>query len=62
MRQVGAEDLELVAFDEAPGGHMCRLVASGSPIDWLEVVLKSGQIGVKDLFSRVKGGTADITE
>ncbi|MDI5985368.1 four-carbon acid sugar kinase family protein [Halomonas sp. M4R5S39] len=58
MRQVGAEALELVAFDEAQGGHLCRLVATGSAIDGLEVVLKGGQIGGEDLFSRVKRGTA----
>ncbi|PXX96478.1 four-carbon acid sugar kinase family protein [Halomonas sp. LBP4] len=57
MRQVGAEALELVAFDEAQGGHLCRLVATGSPIDGLEVVLKGGQIGGKDFFTRVKRGT-----
>ncbi|GGY06408.1 hypothetical protein GCM10007160_37410 [Litchfieldella qijiaojingensis] len=57
MRQTGADALELVAFDEAQGGHLCRLVAIDSPIDGLEVVLKGGQIGGEDLFSRVKRGT-----
>lgn len=58
MRQLGADALELAAFDAAQGGHLCRLVASGSPIDGLEVVLKGGQIGEADLFSRAKRGTA----
>lgn len=58
MRQVGAEALELVAFDEDQGGHLCRLIATGSAINELEVVLKGGQIGGEEFFSRVKRGTA----
>jgi uncharacterized protein YgbK (DUF1537 family) len=53
-----ADALELVAFDEAQGGHLCRLIATDSPIDGLEVVLKGGQIGGEDLLARVKRGTA----
>ena len=58
MRQLGAEALELVAFDEAQGGHLCRLVATDSSIDGLEVVLKGGQIGGEKLFEQIKRGTA----
>ena len=58
MRQLGADALELVAFDEAQGGHLCRLVATDSPVDGLEVVLKGGQIGGEELLVRVKRGTA----
>jgi 3-oxoisoapionate kinase len=58
MRQLGADALELVAFDEAQGGHLCRLVAEGSSLDGLEVVLKGGQIGAEDFFVRVKQGTS----
>ncbi|MDI5892131.1 four-carbon acid sugar kinase family protein [Halomonas rhizosphaerae] len=58
MRQLGADALELAAFDEAQGGHLCRLVATDSPIDGLEVVLKGGQIGGEDLLARVKRGTS----
>ncbi|EPC00617.1 hypothetical protein L861_06665 [Litchfieldella anticariensis FP35 = DSM 16096] len=57
MRQIGADALEVVAFDEAQGGHLCRLVATVSPVDGLEVVLKGGQIGGEDLFTRVRHGT-----
>ncbi|WP_339783418.1 four-carbon acid sugar kinase family protein [uncultured Marinobacter sp.] len=57
MRQLGANALELVAFDEAQGGHLCRLLATGSPMEGLEVVLKGGQIGGEDFFSRVQRGT-----
>lgn len=57
MRQIDAEALELVAFDEAQGGHLCRLVAPGSHLDELELVLKGGQIGEKNFFSRVRRGT-----
>ncbi|HSH85215.1 MAG TPA: four-carbon acid sugar kinase family protein [Guyparkeria sp.] len=59
MRQLGAEALELVAFDEAQGGHLCRLVAEGSVLDGLEVVLKGGQIGSDDFLTRVRHGTLD---
>ncbi|UYG09304.1 four-carbon acid sugar kinase family protein [Halomonas sp. M4R1S46] len=57
MRRLGADALELVAFDEAQGGHLCRLIAPGSPLEGLEVVLKGGQIGGEDFFTRVKCGT-----
>ncbi|MFY0992459.1 four-carbon acid sugar kinase family protein [Halomonas sp. C05BenzN] len=57
MRRLGAGALELVAFDEAQGGHLCRLVATDSTVDGLEVVLKGGQIGDEDFFSRVKHGS-----
>ncbi|MBB3143132.1 four-carbon acid sugar kinase family protein [Halomonas organivorans] len=57
MRQLGADALELVAFDEAQGGHLCRLIAPGSPLEGLEIVLKGGQIGGEDFFTRVKCGT-----
>lgn len=58
MRRIGADALELVAFDEAQGGHLCRLIAPGSPIEGLEVVLKGGQIGEEDFFSRTQQGTS----
>ena len=61
MRQLGADALELVAFDEAQGGHLCRLVATDSPVDGLEVVLKGGQIGGEKLLEQVKRGTAHPT-
>jgi uncharacterized protein YgbK (DUF1537 family) len=60
MRQLGADGLELAAFDEAQGGHLCRLVSTGSPIDGLEVILKGGQIGGEELLVRVKRGTAHL--
>lgn len=60
MRQIGADALELVAFDEAQGGHLCRLVAPGSHLDALEVVLKGGQIGDEDFFTRVRRGTINL--
>lgn len=57
MRRLGADALELVAFDEAQGGHLCRLIAPGSSLEGLEVMLKGGQIGGEDFFSRAKRGT-----
>ncbi|QOR39040.1 four-carbon acid sugar kinase family protein [Billgrantia diversa] len=57
MRQMGADSLELIAFDGEQSGHLCRLSASGAAIDGLEVVLKGGQIGGKDFFARVRQGT-----
>ncbi|OUE44856.1 hypothetical protein BZY95_04935 [Billgrantia desiderata SP1] len=57
MRELGADALELVAFDAAQSGHLCRLVAEGAPLDGLEVVLKGGQIGGDDFFARIYHGT-----
>ncbi|MBS9405302.1 four-carbon acid sugar kinase family protein [Halomonas sp. TRM85114] len=57
MRLIDADALEIVAFDERQGGHLCRLVATAPSIDGLEVVLKGGQIGSEDFFSRVQCGT-----
>jgi uncharacterized protein YgbK (DUF1537 family) len=56
MRLIDADALEIVAFDERQGGHLCRLVATAPAIDGLEVVLKGGQIGRDDFFSRVQRG------
>lgn len=56
MRLIDADALEVVAFDEHQGGHVCRLVASEPALDGLEVVLKGGQIGGNDFFSRVQHG------
>ncbi|MFO7647426.1 four-carbon acid sugar kinase family protein, partial [Halomonas campaniensis] len=61
MRRLGADALELVAFDEAQGGHLCRLVATDSLIDGLEVVLKGGQIGGEEFFSRVRHGATEAS-
>jgi uncharacterized protein YgbK (DUF1537 family) len=56
MRLINAEALDVVAFDEQQGGHLCRLISTASAVDGLEVVLKGGQIGREDFFSRVQRG------
>ena len=56
MRLINADALDIVAFDEQQGGHLCRLVSTAPAVDGLEVVLKGGQVGLEDFFSRVQRG------
>lgn len=54
-RALGIEALEIVK-PLAPGGPLCRAHAAAAPVDGLEIVLKGGQVGVADFFSRVLAG------
>jgi 3-oxoisoapionate kinase len=51
-RQLGIEALEMVA-PVAPGCPLCRVHASGSPLDGTEICFKGGQVGKEDFFGRV---------
>lgn len=55
VQQLGAYALTW-AGPLAPGAPLCRAHADSSAIDGLELVLKGGQIGEVDFFSRVKAG------
>ena len=58
MRRIGARALTIRVFDEQWNGHICELFAATSnPIHGMEVVLKGGQVGGDNFFSRVKAGT-----
>lgn len=58
MRQIGADALEIAVFDRDRNGHICRLIASDSEVDGLEVVLKGGQVSGDDFFLRARTGTS----
>jgi uncharacterized protein YgbK (DUF1537 family) len=52
---LGLDALEIVA-PIAPGGPLCRAVASGRRFDGLELCLKGGQVGHRDFFEAVRMG------
>lgn len=56
MRQLGARALTFAAT-LAPGAPLCRMWAPGSPLDGVEVVLKGGQVGTANFFTRVRNGS-----
>jgi uncharacterized protein YgbK (DUF1537 family) len=56
VQQLGAYALTW-AGPLAPGAPLCRAHAEDPAIDGLELVLKGGQIGEADFFSRVKAGS-----
>lgn len=55
-RELGIRSLECMAA-LAPGAPMCRATSENPRLDGLELVLKGGQIGGIDFFSRVKNGS-----
>lgn len=52
--RLGLDALEMVA-PMAPGAPLCRVLAPGKRLDGVEVVLKGGQVGGRDLFRDAKG-------
>ncbi|WP_338556781.1 four-carbon acid sugar kinase family protein [Paenibacillus sp. KS-LC4] len=56
-RSLGIYALECVAA-LTPGAPLCRAFSEESALDGLELVLKGGQIGERDFFTRMKQGRA----
>lgn len=56
MRALGANAIDIIAFDAQQGGHLCTLRADDSVIDGIEVILKGGQIGKPDFFLHAASG------
>ncbi|HZI32064.1 MAG TPA: nucleotide-binding domain containing protein, partial [Candidatus Binatia bacterium] len=54
-RAMGIEALKMIA-PLTPGAPLCRVKASGSPLDGREVVFKGGQVGTENYFEIVKSG------
>ena len=54
-RELGIEAVEMIAplFPEAP---LCRVFASGSPVDGIEVNIKGGQLGDETYFGALQKG------
>lgn len=57
ISHLGLDALEMIA-PMAPGAPLCRVLASGSRLDGIEVVLKGGQMGGRSLFLQAKGEVA----
>ncbi|HEY9339879.1 MAG TPA: four-carbon acid sugar kinase family protein [Kribbella sp.] len=57
LREIGVGALELVDASEsiAPGVHLCRAASGEVELDGLELLLKPGQLGEVDLFTRFRG-------
>jgi uncharacterized protein YgbK (DUF1537 family) len=55
-RELGIYALECVAA-LAPGAPLCRAASAHPQLDGLELVLKGGQVGEVDFFSKVKNGS-----
>ncbi|MCR8722778.1 four-carbon acid sugar kinase family protein [Frigidibacter sp. ROC022] len=55
MVQMGVRSISAIAQVTA-GAPLCRVQAPDGPLDGLEVVLKGGQMGGRDLFSLVRDG------
>ena len=57
LRELGISALELVDASEsiAPGVHLCRAASGEVELDGLELLLKPGQLGDVDLFTRFRG-------
>ncbi|MEV6271350.1 four-carbon acid sugar kinase family protein [Kribbella sp. NPDC051936] len=57
LRELGVSALELVGASEsiAPGVHLCRVASGEVELDGLELLLKPGQLGEVDLFTRFRG-------
>lgn len=57
LRELGISALELVGASEsiAPGVHLCRAASGEGELDGLELLLKPGQLGQVDLFTRFRG-------
>jgi uncharacterized protein YgbK (DUF1537 family) len=56
MRAIGAFALTIDRVDTLTNGHVCRLHADDPALDGLQVLLKGGQMGGPDLFTRAKSG------
>jgi 3-oxoisoapionate kinase len=56
VTQVLAPDALSVVARLAPGAPLCRLHATGRPLDGLEVALKGGQMGDADYFIKARDG------
>jgi uncharacterized protein YgbK (DUF1537 family) len=54
-RHLGIDALTVLA-PMAPGAPLCRAHCPSSPHNGLELVLKGGQVGTIDVFTRVKTG------
>ncbi|MEV0790987.1 four-carbon acid sugar kinase family protein [Kribbella sp. NPDC050459] len=56
LRELGVSALELVDGSEsiAPGVHLCRAASGEVELDGLELLLKPGQLGEVDLFTRFR--------
>ena len=57
-RELGLEALEMVR-PMAPGSPLCRVFASESPLNGLEMLFKGGQVGKIDLFGSILRGTME---
>jgi len=57
LRELGISALEQVDASEsiAPGVHLCRAASGEVELDGLELLLKPGQLGEVDLFTRFRG-------
>ena len=57
LRELGVSALELVGASEsiAPGVHLCRAASAESGLAGLELLLKPGQLGEVELFTRFRG-------
>jgi uncharacterized protein YgbK (DUF1537 family) len=57
-RALGVEALSY-GWQISSGSPMCRVVAPGSGIDGLELLLKGGQMGDRDVFERLRSGAGE---
>jgi uncharacterized protein YgbK (DUF1537 family) len=57
-RALGVEALSY-AWQISSGSPMCRVAAPGTGIDGLELLLKGGQMGDRDVFERLRSGAGE---
>lgn len=55
IKSLGIDALEMAAA-ASPGAPLCRIHASGPPLDGLQIALKGGQLGGVDYFVKLRDG------